>query len=601
MIIAQSHAIGTARALPTKGQGIRLCPDLFGSENTRVTLKFRPVLSAAISALFLSTTLFGAAQAQSLAGSYLAASQANYANDYEAAAQYYSRALAADPDNQVLMQNALLAYIAKGNVELGLAIAAKMESLEADSQLAQLVLLSHDLKSGDFAAAKEYFDRGISFSPLLDGLIEAWINLGLGRMSDATLMFDEMADNTAMLVFSNYHKALALAVVGDFEAAEKILAGENGQPIRIGRGSLIAHLEILSQLDQNEEALAIISAALNGSGDLEVLDMQAPMMAGETLPFNSVRDATEGSAEVFLTLASVLAGEENDRFGLIYSRLSEYLRPTSVGAILLVANILNDQQQYDLAVRTFNKVPADHPSFYTAEIGRAEALQAAEKPDAAIEVLRGLTKTHASIPSVFTSLGDALRRQSRFSEATDAYDSALSMLPEPQPSHWFLYYARGITLEREGRWDDAEADFRFALDLSPDQPLVLNYLGYGLVEKRLKLDEAQDMIRRAVARRPNDGYITDSLGWVLYRVGKFDEAIPHMERAVELMPVDPIINDHLGDTYWMVGRKLEAAFQWRRALSFDPEEKEAERIRKKLEIGLDQVLELETAVDPTDD
>jgi len=255
--------------------------------------------------------------------------------------------------------------------------------------------------------------------------------------------------------------------------------------------------------------------------------------------------------------------------------------------------MLSAQKQYDLAVETLNKVPSSDPQFYTAEVSRAAALQAAGKPEAGIEVLRGLTKTYKAIPTVFTALGDALRRESRFAEATKAYDDAINLLPEAKASQWFLYYARGITLERQGKWDAAEKDFRFALTLAPDQPLVLNYLGYGLVEKGLKMDEAQKMIETAVAKRPNDGYITDSLGWVLYSIGKFKEAVPPLEKAVELTPVDPIVNDHLGDAYWMVGRKLEARFQWRRALSFDPEEKDAERMRKKLELGLDDVLKSE--------
>ena len=151
--------------------------------------------------------------------------------------------------------------------------------------------------------------------------------------------------------------------------------------------------------------------------------------------------------------------------------------------------------------------------------------------------------------------------------------------------------------ERRGDWDQAEADFRNALKLNPDQPLVLNYLGYSLVEFGLKLPEAQAMIERAVASRPNDGYITDSLGWVLYRLGKFDEAVDPMERAVQLVSNDPIINDHLGDVYWMVGRKREAEFQWRRALSFKPEEKDAERIRLKLDLGLDTALKKANATE----
>lgn len=541
----------------------------------------------------------GALPAESLAGAYLAATQAGYDNDYEAAARYYTKALARDPDNPALMQNALLSFLSKGDVKQARAIARRMEAINADSQLSQLVTMTDLIQTGDFDGAKDLFAAGVEFSPLLDGLMQGWIFLGLGQMSEAIARFDEMGRNPAMKAFSDYHRAMALAVVGDFEAAEGLLAGK-GQPIRIGRGSLLAHITILSQLDRNDEALAMVDLALNGSGDPEVLDLRQRLVAGETLPFTHVSNAVDGSAEVLMSLATVLAGDDNDRFGLIYGRLAESLRPASTEAILLVADLLKAQGQYKLAAENYNKVPTDSPVFFSAEIGRAEALMADGKPDASIEVLNTLAKTHSQIPSVLTSLGDALRRESRFAEASEAYSKAIDLMPDPQPGHWFLYYARGITLEREGEWDDAERDFRFALELSPDQPLVLNYLGYGLVEKRIKLVEAQQMIETAVARRPNDGYITDSLGWVLYRLGKFPEAVPHMERAVELLPVDPIINDHLGDAYWKVGRKLEAQFQWRRALSFEPEEAEAERIRKKLDVGLDVVLESEAANNPTE-
>jgi len=557
-----------------------------------VTLIFRPALVAA-ALLFTAALPSHNAQAESLAGSYLAASQANFENNYTASALYYTRALAADPDNLGLMQNVVLAYLSKGDAAKAVPIAAKMESLGANSQLAQLLLLTEAIRTKKFLDAAELFEKGATFRPLLDGLIRGWVDFGNGDMSGATAEFDKMRANNAMRVFSDYHRALMLSVVGDFEGAEKLLAGENGQPVRIGRGSLIAHIEILSQLERNADAIEVIEGALNGSGDLEMLDLLRRLNAGETLPISQVTNPVEGAAEVFFTLASVLSGEDNDRFGLIYARLSEYLRPTSVESLLMVADMLSAQKQYDLAVISLNKVPSSHPEFYTAEIGRSEALQSAGKADAAIEVLRGLTKTHKTIPTVFTSLGDALRRESRFGEATEAYNGAIALLPDVQPNHWFLYYARGITLERDGQWDAAEADFRFALKLSPDQPLVLNYLGYGMVEKNINLEEAQQMIETAVARQPNDGYITDSLGWVLYRIGKFAEAVAPLEKAVELMPVDPIINDHLGDSYWMVGRKLEAAFQWSRALSFDPEEADAVRIRLKLEIGLDAVLKSE--------
>ncbi len=193
-----------------------------------------------------------------------------------------------------------------------------------------------------------------------------------------------------------------------------------------------------------------------------------------------------------------------------------------------------------------------------------------------------------------TSLGDILRQQQDFNGAVRAYDTALGMSDSPIQSQWFSYYARGISHERLGDWPNAEADFRMALELNPGQPQVLNYLGYSMVENNINLDEALEMIEDAVAARPDSGFIVDSLGWVLYRLGRFEEAVGHMERATELMPVDPVVNDHLGDVYWSVGRKTEAQFQWMRALSFIDDSTAADakpdRIRAKLSQGLDAVL-----------
>ncbi|MEL7174557.1 MAG: tetratricopeptide repeat protein, partial [Pseudomonadota bacterium] len=193
------------------------------------------------------------------------------------------------------------------------------------------------------------------------------------------------------------------------------------------------------------------------------------------------------------------------------------------------------------------------------------------------------------------ALGDILRRERRFAEASVAYDAAIQLTDPIEPRHWVLFYQRGITYERSDQWEKAEADFLQALEMEPDQPQVLNYLGYSWVELRMNIDRAKEMIETAVAKRPDDGYIVDSLGWVLFRLGDFEEAVRHLERAVELRPVDPVINDHFGDALWMVGRRTEARFQWRRALSFEPEEEEEVRIRAKLSRGLDDVLEEEAA------
>lgn len=187
------------------------------------------------------------------------------------------------------------------------------------------------------------------------------------------------------------------------------------------------------------------------------------------------------------------------------------------------------------------------------------------------------------------SLGDLYRQKQDYENANRAYDASLRGFGEGSPVRWWLLYSRGITYERMDMWAEAEADFRASLSLNPGNPSVLNYLGYSLVDRGLKYEEALGMIEQAVAARPNNGAIVDSLGWVYYKLGRYEEAVGPLERAAELEPNDPIVSDHLADAYWKVGRYTEAQFQWRRALSFEPEETTADRIRRKLAIGLDAV------------
>ncbi|HHH89102.1 MAG TPA: tetratricopeptide repeat protein, partial [Aliiroseovarius sp.] len=255
---------------------------------------------------------------------------------------------------------------------------------------------------------------------------------------------------------------------------------------------------------------------------------------------------------------------------------------------------------YDLAIATYSRIPADSPLYRSAMIAKAAAMRHAGDPEAAIAALEALAQQFPDAPRVFQTLGDNYRFAKRCKDALAPYDRAVSLIDTPSAAAWRLFFARGVCNERVGNWQQAEADFLKALELKPDQPSVLNYLGYSWVEQQRNLDQALDMINRAVEARPEDGYIVDSLGWVYYRLGRYDEALSVMERAVELVPVDPVLNDHLGDVYWAVGRRLEAEFQWRRALSFitedtDLDEVKPDRIRRKLEVGLDRVLEEEGA------
>jgi len=555
-----------------------------------------------IRSLTLAAALAAATPAwtEPASGSYLAARSAMMANDYAEAAQQYTRALIRDSRNPVLLESALTAYIGLGDLERAAPLARRLTEVGTQSQLAALALAGDAAVRGNWDALLADLDAGMTVGPLFDSLLKAWAELGAGRMSEALAGFDAVSGNQGVEAFGLYHKALALGSVGDFEGAAAIFAGESGTTIRLTSRGVIAYAEVLSQLEQPEVAIDLLEATFGTSLNPRLAAMKEVLEAGGTLPFDTVRTPADGVAEIYHSIGGALLGEAQDAYTLLYTRMALAVRPDHIDALLATAELLESLDQYDLATQVYDTVPETSPVYHAAELGRAAALRRSDRTDEAIEVLVQLTETHGALPSVQIALADAYRQDENFEASIAPYNRALELIGTPQEQHWLVYFARGISHERLDRWTEAEADFRAALDLRPDQPQVLNYLGYSFLEMNENLDEALDLIERAVDQRPDSGYIVDSLGWGLYRVGRYAEAVGHMERAVELLPVDPIVNDHLGDVYWAVGRAREAEFQWHRALSFitddtDPNDVDPDRIRRKLEVGLDVVLEEEGA------
>ncbi len=539
------------------------------------------------------------ASADGNAGAYLAARQAAGDHNFSGAAEYYTRALVRDPSNVALLEGALSAYVALGDLDRAVPIATRLMQTTQSSQIANLVLLVRDAKLEEWDELVANLDAGQSVGPLFDGLMRAWALVGLGRMTDALKAFDSVAAGPGLESFGLYHRALALASVGDFEGAAEIFSGESGPQLRLSRRGLLIYAQTLGVLERGADAVDMLDQAFGPNAEPAVAELRAMLEAGGPVEYAGVTSPVEGVAEVAFSIAAALNGEAADGYTLLYARAAEYLNGAHIEAALLCAGLLDSLGQYELATEAYDRVPRGDPSFHAAELGRAEALRRSGQVERAIEVLLQLSESHPDLAVVHTTLADTLRREERYAEARSAYDKAIALFEEDAESQWAVYFARGISHERDGNWDLADADFRKALELRPEQPQVLNYLGYSLVEMGQNLDEALDMIERAVGAEPNSGYITDSLGWVLYRLGRYEEAVGHMERAVELLPIDPVVNDHLGDVYWAVGRFREAEFQWHRALSFiEPGEStdaDPDRIRRKLEVGLERVLQDEGA------
>lgn len=530
-----------------------------------------------------------------LAGAFLAGRAAVATDSFMQMALNYDRAVQLDTDNALFRELAMQGHLLVGEFGRAAELAAQASARDEGSQIAHVILQADEFAREAYDAALAAAQDGRQTGPLTDALGMAWAYLGMGSMSEARAAFDTIISETPDLApFAVYHKALALAHVGDMEGASELLTGEVDGPVSLTRRGIVAHISILSQLGMYDEALALAESMFGANPEGDVARVMAELSEDRAVPFTTVQSARDGMAETYLLLASALLGEQGDWLPLVYARLALALRPDHPDAILLVGELLEQVGQYDLAQQVYDKMPADDPQFLNAQLGKTNALFRAGETDAAIEWLQGFVADTPESVMALSTLGDMLRREERFEEAADAYTRAIDLIGEVEGRHWVLLYTRAISLERMGDWDRAETEFRRVLEFVPDEPQVLNYLGYSLVEQQRNLDEALDMIERAVEGEPDSGYIVDSLGWALFRMGRYEKAVPVMERAVELMPNDPILNDHLGDVYWSVGRHREARFQWSRAISFAPHpDLDLDRVRSKLDVGLDAVLEKE--------
>ncbi|WP_272833706.1 tetratricopeptide repeat protein [Paracoccus fistulariae] len=536
-----------------------------------------------------------------LAGPYLAARMATVENDFGAAARYFVQAVAHDPSDRYLQDSALVSLVSAGEIDRAVKLSDQIATEGDPTELSGLIQRAALAHGGDWqglldSLANKPTGAAIE-SDLLDGMLEAWGLLGAGRAQEALQKFEDMAKARSVAPMVNYHLALARAMVGDYEGADSLLADPATGAHLLG---FTARAEILTQLDRRDEAVAMLDSLEGIEAEPQLLALRNRIADGEPVSFDVVKTAADGIAQVFLTLATALASSpEPEPLSLIYSRLAVWLSPDSAEARLMMAQLLQEREQFHLAEPEFEALRRMGQMRPIAELARIDALSRADHRDEAEKAALALTAAYPDLPQAWMALGDLLRQQEKFNKAVPAYDKALALLEDQPPeAKWFPLYARGIALERAGQFERAEQDLLAAIEIRPDQASLLNYLGYSWIDRNENLDRGLEMIQKAVELSPDDGYIQDSLAWAYFRLGRFEEAVEPMERAIGTMSQDPLVNDHLGDIYWMVGRHREAEIQWKRALSLEPTDAgdvDADRVRAKLERGLDAVLAEEKA------
>jgi tetratricopeptide (TPR) repeat protein len=538
-----------------------------------------------------ATMLSKPVTSQTLYGNYLAGRVAGENRETGMAAQFYAEALKQDPANDIILDRTFLLELADGQVEQALKHADEIVAHDSNKRLPELVLGLKSIKEGAYAEGRRHIAIAANgpFNSLANRLIAAWCFEGEGRTGDALAELKLIEQTGAFDLFRLLHTALIEEHAGRNAEADttyrRVIDSGGGNALRVVQ----AYGRFLERQGRQADAVALYQKFGENQPDNPLIT-NAELRAkagGKIEPL--IATPQDGVAEVLYGLASALAADRNVDLPIVYLQMALYLRPDSDVGRTLLADLFELVERYTEANAAYADVPRSSPLALNAQIQTALNLDRLGKTDQAVAKLKALSRSKEEGLRVLISLGDLLRAHERFAEAVDAYDQAIALAPMPPTrQYWSLFYARGVSLERAGRWPDAERDLKTALALDPDQPLVLNYLGYSWIEKGQNFEEAMKMIGRAVDLLPNDGYVVDSLGWAHYRLGRYDVALTYLERAVNLRPDDPTINDHLGDAYWRTGRPLEARFQWKRAITLGAEKTIVPAIEHKIEFGLNE-------------
>jgi tetratricopeptide (TPR) repeat protein len=520
-------------------------------------------------------------------GNYLSGRVARGDHDTIAAAGFYSKALASDPANEIILEQAFLLEAASAHWARAIKLAKDLVKIEPAHRIARFLLGCEAFKQGRYQEADEHFAaaRQGPIADLTSTLARAWVQEANDKPNEAFATLDGLSDADWAQFYQRYHRALIADIAGKPDVARQAFTQafkKNPTTLRVAD----AYARHAVNAKNRKLARQTLKSHISKSATHPLSEaLLAEIEEGKTPPL-LVATPTEGLAEVFYGIGDALAGEGGLDMGIIFLQFALYLEPDFPLAYAALAEAYESAKKYELEMQALDRIRQDSPLWLNVQVQKSFALNSLERVDDSKALLEELIAKDPKDVRPLDALGNILRSHERYAEAREYYSRALALIDKPAKDNWTLFYSRGVCHERLKSWPEAEADFKKALVLSPDESLVLNYLGYSWVDQGVNLKQAMDYIRKAVKLKPDDGYYVDSLGWAYYRLGNMEEAVKQLERAVELKPEDPTINDHLGDAYWKVGRVLEARFQWSHARDLKPEPEDLVKIEAKLKSGL---------------
>lgn len=522
--------------------------------------------------------------ADSISGKYLSARFARRTNDNESAVKYYESALAKSPGNPDLLKTGIELMLSVGEVEKAINYAERYIKQGGQSTDAHMLIVLRHIKNKEFSIAEEKIEQieikkakdGAITSELVLPLVRVWVLAGAGN-ADKAISLLEQKEKDGLDSFIVYQKAMLFDYIGKKDEAEKLFDKINsGAPKSLRLTEII--INFYQRNNHDDKAQKIIERFLQDN----------PSITSEVFRVNrEAINPANGVAELMLELSSFLYSNRLDGIAEAYANISHYLNPEFSHAKLLLAKIASEQKNYSRAIEILQSIKSPEYLSWQARLQLARIYHERKQNDKALVLLEQMAKENLNDKDALLTLGDLLVEEKNFQRAAEIYTKAIERNGnEYKKEDWIMFYARGIAFERAKEWEKAEADFFKALELNPNHPEVLNYLGYSWLLMNKNIEKAKEMLKTAVTLRPTDAHIIDSYGWALFKIGEYKAAVKYIEEANILMPQDPTTNDHLGDVYWMLGRKKEANFQWERAIIFNPEPEDRIIIEKKLKDGL---------------